>query len=247
MQMEYSIISRGTERKGRKGYMAISERTVDGNRVIVPQNHGGGKVYVDDTCLVCPDINITNLVVMRFQLIALLAIKTIKSNEIKRACVFGSGAVGFATVIECFRLGIDAVLVSKKKYIDNHFATIEFENLEIEKYDLLIDCTGSYNVLDYIIFNCSQNSTILLIGVPPEKCIFDIHIIHKKNLQLIGGHEINGINWTVRQMEFEKLYNWHKNKMGEFDKYIQFHHYSISTLEKILNNNIDKPFNVFKY
>ena len=111
----------------------------------------------------------------------------------------------------------------------------------------MIDCTGSSNVIDYIISNCETGSTILLVGTPENDTFLNIYNIHKKNIHLIGGHEITGIDWATRQKEFRNLYDWHKSRVGEFREYIHFYCYSVNTLRQILVNNTDKPFCVFEY
>ena len=177
----------------------------------------------------------------------MLALGKINAKKHIRACILGGGAVGVATAIECSRLGINKVLVSRKKYSSNYFKSIDWEELVINAYDLLIDCTGSSDVLNYIISNCAIGATILLVGSPDKNTFFDINYIHQKNIQLIGGHEINGIAWSTRQNEFENLYNWHKDRIGEFSEYVEFHNYYADSLRQILANDSIIPFHVFKY
>ena len=227
--------------------MAVSKKTKDNKRLITPQTHGSEFIRFDNTCLSCPDIDITNLVIMRFQLISMIALKRINTNKYIVACIIGGGSVGVAAAIECSRLGIDYFLVSRNKYASNYIKSIKWEELEISKFDFIIDCTGNSGVLNYVISNCAIGTTVLLLGSPPNNTFLDIYSIHEKNIQLIGGHEINGIGWPTRQKEFENLYNWHKDRIGEFSKYVQFHSYSVDALNHILVNDSDIPFHVFKY
>ena len=247
IRIEYSFISKGTEKKGSHGYMAVSELSSENMRFITPQDHGSRYSVFDNTCLACPDIDITNLIVMRFQLIAALAMQEIKFAKNTTACIVGSGPVGVACAIECERLGLDRVLISRRKSLDNEMRTLNFSEINMRDYELFIDCTGNSEVINYIISNCKVGCTLLLIGTPANDVLINALIIHKKNIQLIGGHEINGVTWQNRQDKFDELYLWHKNRIGLFHKYVQFHSYTPNALSSVLNNDTFKPFNILTY
>ena len=224
IKIEYTIISRGTEKYGSKGYMGITE-VIDKKRYFVLANHYEEyvKSFKDSFCF-NDKYDIENIVLSRFELIPKLSFDN-KLDFIKeRILIYGLGNVGAATLIYLLDLGykeIDVLIKNNKTkmvYLINYLnkkynANIKSRSMLMGQYSTYIDATGSSNALESIFEDIPNNSTVIFLGTPREsKYLIDPLDIHRKNLRIFGGHELNGHTWNERNEAFLKLLEQNKDK-----------------------------------
>lgn len=221
-EIEYSIVSRGTELCGSKGYMAIS-KVINGSKKLVVQNHFERFVTTYKDVLDCALYDIENIAFSRFELISALALSKIKFEDDITLC--GLGNVGIGCLIFLLNSGYKSIKVydkKQKKYIrsavdklkQKYSAHIQLVDC-IQDSNTYIDTTGSSGVIENIFENIGLNKTIFLIGTPREKKYsIDPLLVHRNNLIVIGGHEIRGVSLEKRNSIFKNLL--HKNKNDSF-------------------------------
>jgi len=218
-EIEYSIISKGTEREGSsKGYMAVTFCDSNKKRKILPIPHGIKKSHYNLHYLdVKEDVNIEKIAFSRFQLIpAIMYEKNRRYFDKKESIlVIGSGSVGFTTCMELCRQGHKKIslLIRKNKQIKtNIFKEIYGISLnlisdfkKIKRFKYIIDATGNSDVLRKIVDLCNPFSTIFILGTPRKKPLINSLIIHRKNIHLIGCHEIIGLTNKERNYIFDNI------------------------------------------
>ena len=243
MRSEYSIVSIGTEKYGSGGYISISE-IVHNKRYIVPLNHDIDIISDVKEALVVPsELSIELIALSRFQLIPSLA-RNIQWKEISNALVIGGGALGFATYLELKRNNIKKVeLVSRrdalrKKYEAN-FEICDWLNVNWQEYDTFFECTGESENIKQIFENISYSSSIYLLGTPREGPYVNVLDIHRKNLKVIGAHELNGVPQKKRQEFLSEITAFYKGLaiQGKYEL-VRQHNYSEKKLKEILETEI---------
>ena len=105
LKIEYTIISRGTEKYGSKGYMGISE-VKKGKRYFVLSKHYEKEVQTLKDSFEFDDIyNIENITLSRFEIIPKITLDNKKDFINERIIICGLGNVGFASLIYLLDLG----------------------------------------------------------------------------------------------------------------------------------------------
>lgn len=220
-EIEYSIISRGTEKNGSKGYMSVTKK-IDDTRYLLVQDHKEKYIKNLKDKLNCYNYDINNIAFSRFELIPSLVLNRNTFSDNILLC--GLGNIGITTLVylldndykkidiyinDLSNYLIDGLEILKKIYKIN----IALINKIDKEYNTYIDTTGVSSVLEKIFENISYNKDIFLIGTPREnKFLIDPLLIHRNNLRIIGGHEIRGINKKIRQDTFKKLLETNKEK-----------------------------------
>ena len=246
VKIDYSIISRGTEKYVNHGYMAISE-IVESYRYILNVDHNIKKVTVIDNYLKAKSCyEIDNIVFSRFQLITSLMFSKHKSEIKDGVFIAGVGNVG----ITCLMYLLDqkfkniTIYVKKvtKKIIDLSRIIYNSYNVEINFTDDLnintyfntyIDTTGDSFVINKIFDKSNFNNTIIILSTPrDDKYLISPLLINRKNLVVIGGHELNGVTVQDRQKAFENLLIANANKHF-LRKFINIYGFSLEKLKKI--------------
>lgn len=251
MKAEYSIVSIGTEKSGSRGYMCVSE-CVDGKRYIVPLNHDISEINDLTSALIVPgDLSIESIALSRFQLIPALA-KNYKWREINNALVIGGGALGFATYFELKRNNVQRVEIAsrrgelKSKY-GNLVEFTKWGDLNYNDYDTFFECTGEKEVIGQLLKMVPNLSVLYLIGTPRYGPDINVLDIHRKNLQIIGAHELNGIHLKKRQECIVEITRYYQNAVTSYSKEIvRVHQYSDDVLDSILRHKYLEPIHVIK-
>ncbi len=215
IKSNYNVISIGTEKSGSNGYMSVSEGK-NGVRIISPISHS--EIEIDesneDNLFVSDMLSIECICMLRFQLISALSLKDIKD---KTVCVYGCGAIGIGAYLECVRQQAKTVtLVTRRKDAVNYFNMwINIEKFDgIKDYDIYIDCTGDENYIYPIINGGAVGSIFYEIGTPRSAPSIDLLLVHRKNMSIIGGHELNGIPKARRKEQCKKLSDYYfENRM----------------------------------
>ena len=220
-EIEYSVISRGTEKSGSKGYMSISKK-IDGLRYLLVQDHKEKCIVSFKDSLKCYNYDINNIAFSRFELIPTLVLKrnTFEDNIL----ITGLGNIGITTLVylldnnykdidiytnDFSEYVIKGVNLLNKKYNVNINLVQEIN----KEYNTYIDTTGVSVVLENVFDNIKFNKDIFLIGTPREsKYLIDPLLIHRNNLRIIGGHELRGIDKSLRQDIFKELLEKNSDK-----------------------------------
>lgn len=257
VSIEYSIVSRGTEKYNNCGYMAISKR-YNLSRYILNVDHNVKDTNLNANCLIAKSYyDIENIVFSRFQLITALTFERIKYRINDNILILGLGNIGISCLFYLLDNNFKNITIyvrNKNDKILNLLKLVKLEyNVDIKiisnfnyKYDTYIDTTGDSIVLSNVFNNSNFNSTIIILSTPrDEKYLISPLMINRKNLTVIGGHELNGINVNLRQYIFEKVLEVNKTKKY-LKEFINEHNYSEEKLKNIKrqkSNFID----IFKY
>lgn len=220
-EIEYSVISRGTEKSGSKGYMSISKK-IDDSRYLLVQDHKEKCIVSFKDSLKCFNYDINNIAFSRFELIPTLVLNrnTFKDNIL----ITGLGNIGITTLIHLLDNNykdIDVYTNDFSEYVikgikilnEKYNVNINLVDKMNKEYNTYIDTTGVSEVLENIFKDIKFNKDIFLIGTPREsKFLIDPLLIHRNNLRIIGGHELRGIDKFLRQYTFKELLEKNSNK-----------------------------------
>lgn len=253
--IEYTIVSRGTEKYGSKGYMGIS-KVIDGNRLFLLSQHYDK--YIDtykDSFKIPEKFYIENIAFSRFELMSALTIKKIEKMIKDNILIIGLGSLGFTCLFYLLKLGFKNIKILTRnvkefqmeaiKLLEERFnVKLEFAN-EFEKFDTYIDATGNSEVIKNVFENANNGSNIILLGTPrDEKYFINPLEINRKSLAIYGGHELNGHTSTERKEILFELLN--ENDMEDFSKFINIYKSNKNVVEKILNKK-ENIIEVIKY
>lgn len=248
---EYNIVSIGTENSGSSGYMCITE-ILNGYRYLLPISHQIDIIEdLDDALYISAEISIEKIAISRFQLIPSLAFKNIVSL-INNALIIGCGAIGITTYFELTRLNIKNIHISSrrqnivKKY-NNNLNIILYNEIIWDNYNTIIECTGEKNILSDIFQKAKFGTTIILLGTPRNASSINPLNIHRKNLKLMGGQEINGISQKQRQNCFNEIISYQNNYPINLSDIVLFHAMENHEYTQILDHKFEKPINIMKH
>jgi len=247
LKTKYSVISRGTEKHNNHGYMGISE-VANGFQYVLNIDHGVKKSELNDQVLKFKTgYTVENIAFSRFEIItALMYNKNINLED--RIIIYGLGNIGFTCLIYLLDKGYSniGVVVKRKteKIVKLQNEMFNFYNISIniylydeqmEEYNVYIDTTGLSEVLENIFEHIGFQKTVIILSTPREgKYLLDPLMINRKNLVIVGGHELNGINKKFREELFNLLLE--KNKDKKFlSEYITIHPYDDEIISKIRN------------
>lgn len=257
VSIEYSIVSRGTEKYNNCGYMAIS-KIYNLSRYILNVDHNVKDTNLNANCLIAKSYyDIENIVFSRFQLITALTFERIKYRINDNILILGLGNIGISCLFYLLDNNFKNITIyvrNKNDKILNLLKLVKMEyNVDIKiisnfnyKYDTYIDTTGDSIVLSNVFNNSNFNSTIIILSTPrDEKYLISPLMINRKNLTVIGGHELNGINVNLRQYIFEKVLEVNKTKKF-LKEFINEHNYSEEKLKNIKRQK-SNFIEIFKY
>ena len=243
-EIDYSIISRGTEKNGSKGYMSVS-KIIDGSRYLLVQDHKEKNIISFKDSLNCYDYDICNIAFSRFELIPHLVLN--RNNFKDNILICGLGNVGLTTLvylldnnykmIDIYTNDLNQYVIEGIKILnENYDIKLNLVDKIDKEYNTYIDTTGASSVLKNIFENIKFNKDIFLIGTPREsKYLIDPLLIHRNNLKIIGGHELRGIDKKTRQDTFKELLQINKDKKY-LDKLISITQYDEGIIERKLEN-----------
>ena len=238
MKINYSIVSRGTEKYNNHGYMAISFDDKKG--YIFNSDHGLKELIIDsDTLIFNNEYSISNIAISRFGLISRLLLERV--NLLDGILICGLGDVGFSLLIELLKKGyknIDVYSRSISNNIDDlnikFNSCIKIVNDIKYDYSTYIDTTGSSSVLKCVFENSKPMSKILILSTPREgEYLINPLMINRKNLCIYGGHEIFGIDLGYRERIFNTVLCENKKLEDILCKYVSIHDYSIEEINNI--------------
>ncbi len=247
MVIEYSIVSIGTERHGSLGYMGISKAQSNGVRIVSPTPHIKKDIDVTPNCLFCHSLSIDLITLMRFQLIPAVCIPE-SITSYRNIEVVGAGSVGVATCFELKRRNINnfKLITSRKSIKQLYHPLTNFEiNNELDpSADYIIDCTGDIRRIKEIIEYTARPMTLQLIGTPREDLNVSVLFLHRENITIAGGHELNNRNPALRRRKWSELEHHYLNNPINIAPFIAKHTYSQERLYDILNHKYIQPFHV---
>lgn len=246
VKTEYSIISKGTEKYLKKGYISISY-SKDGFRYIQDIDHG--KIYSEPnnhSLKLRDNYSIENIALSRFEMIPELLLTRIHFKDNILIC--GMGCVGYATINNLIDKGYKTITVLKNKYdifVDNFKIKINIVTGITSNYNTYIDTTGNSDILKKIFMNINNMGCVIILGTPrDEDYQISPLVINRKNLSIYGGHEINGYNQIVRNEVFMNLLE--KNKTKNLKNICDINIYSKEKLNS-LKEKSNKIYEILKY
>lgn len=257
VSIEYSIVSRGTEKYNNCGYMAVS-KIYNSNRYILNVDHNIKDAVFSTGYLKaksCYDIN--NIAFSRFQLITVLTFERIKYRINDNILLLGLGNIGIGCLMYLLDNNFKKITIYVRKKSDKVVELLKIVKLKYNidinvisnfnhKYDTYIDTTGDSLVLNNVFDKSNFNNTIIILSTPrDEKYLISPLMINRKNLTVIGGHELNGINVNHRQYIFEKILEINKTK-NFLKKFINEYNYSEEKLKNIKRQK-ENFIEIFKY
>lgn len=254
--IEYTVVSRGTEKAGSKGYIGIT-KIENNKRLLVLAKHFDK--YIDtykDSFEISAQYSIENIAVSRFELMGAITIKPILNIIKDNILIIGLGNIGFTAMLYLLennyknisiitnkieRYQTEAINRLNKKYGSN----IKFvDNYDFD-YDTYIEATGCSEVIKSIVETAPNLSKIILLGVPrEEKYLINPLDINRKNLMFIGGHELNGHTIEERRKILEELLKINSKK--DLKSFVNVYHVQDDIIEKILKHK-ENFIEVIKY
>ena len=251
MKIEYSIISRGTEKYNNQGYMSISE-LIDNKRYLLVVNHNVKEAEIDEkTMIVDGNYSIENISLSRFCLISRLFLE--RENVKDNILILGLGNLGFSLLIELLKKGYKNINIYTRNYYNDLKEIEKLYGIKINRVDKVtdsfntyFDTTGSSLVLNELFNNIGVMKTVVILSTPrDDDYLISPLLINRKNISLYGAHELFGYDQEYRNSLFNKILKENKH-ISNINKYVSIHEYSKVNYEKLLNkktNFID----VFKY
>ena len=256
VKTEYSIISRGTEKYSKHGYMGISYPLMN-KQYILDIDHGILESEINDHVLEfdANKYSLSNIAVARFELISRMVLERyhLKDNIL----ILGFGNLGFTTLLSLLKNGYQNISVfmrNKQKNLkiiqeieDMLDIKIKFTDKIDDSYRTYIDTTGSSNVIQNIFEVVSSLKEIVILSTPRDsKYLIDPLIINRKNLIVIGGHELNGIDKKWRNNVFNIILEENLSYEKYLDNFISITKYEKGIVEK-LRENKKSLIDVIKY
>ena len=253
-----SILSRGTEKGGNsEGYMWVGSEINSQEYIIAPVPHDIQSLddFVQGS-LRCGTKNDVNLISFcRFALmsnILLQSNKAILDDKKVKVAIIGAGAVGIAACYEFFRFGFKNVsIVYKEKHLNrvsllsSAINRVCLDKFNPKDYGIIVDATGNSNAILNIVQNSLPRTKIFLLGVPFDNPNIGLLDFYRKNLILIGCHELR-ISSQERQALFSQLLDDYSVSNINFSDYVDCHYYNEEKRKELLNKDLDKPINIFK-
>lgn len=253
VKTQYSIISRGTEKYSGHGYMGVS-RALDNKQYILDIDHGVLESELNDHIIPfkANEYSIYNIAISRFQLIFELIMQRYSIND--NILILGLGNLGFSCLFSLLSNGYKNISVYSRKndldlkIIEKKF-NVKVNNVEdiTDEYKTYIDATGSSEVLRNVFENISNMKDIIILSTPRDGLyLIDPLVINRKNITIVGGHELNGVDKNLREQLYTEILNRNKNYDNIIENYVSINIYSEENQKKLLkkkNNIID----VFKY
>lgn len=250
-KINYSIISRGTEKSVKHGYMCISKNR--GLSGIFNIDHGTNKSQIEpDTILFDGSkYSIENIALSRFQIITSLTYERFKFKD--NILITGCGNIGFSCLIFLLNKGYrNITILSRNKHnfneIEKHFKTkISKTNMISNRYNTYIECSGDKKILEEIIAESGYVKDIVILStIRDSNSMIKPIDINRKNLILIGGHELNGINLSLRNDHFTKLLIENKKIEKILPRYISISKFNKNLVSKLLQKK-KKNIDIIKY
>lgn len=233
-----NIISKGTETNSDcKGYMALTEK-IDNVRYIIPVSHEVSELLRlhSDSLMIKKNLPLNKIILSRFQLIPALFFSNNHIDVNSKILVCGIGCVGFATLVELSKRLFKKVSYCSSKTFNEFNFTKHDEQCGFLNYDVIIDCTGKEEMLEKIIKNCSERTTIVLLGTPRTDPKISLLDVHRRNLKILGGHELHGYSIKDRQTIFDEIVDWNSTNKNDYKKYVQYLDTGTAIKEAQFNN-----------
>lgn len=258
-KIDYSIVSRGTEKYINHGYMAVT-KTMGKYKYILNKNHGVMESTTSkDSLKFSANYSIENIAFSRFQLITALMYKDHSKEISDNILILGLGDIGLTCLFYLLDHAYNNITIyirkpSKnlldlvhilKQYYNKHINII----VKLEKIDLyntFIDTTGASSVLKRLFENITYGKKVIILSTPrDEKYLISPLLINRKNITIIGGHELNGHSYKERNKMFNKLLKINSNKsiLNKFINIYSFNTKKLLQIKKKKENFIE----IFKY
>ena len=254
--IEYTVVSRGTEKYGSQGYIGITT-PIENKRFLVLSKHFDK--YIDtykDSFEIPIKYTIENIAVSRFELMGALTLKPILNLITDNILITGLGDLGFTALLYILENGYKNITIITRNIKDFQINAVKMLNVEYKanikftdnynlSYNTYIETTGNSNVIENIMETAENLSNRILLGVPrEERYLINPLDVNRKNLKIIGGHELNGHSIKERTCLFKELLEINDKK--DLKKFVNIYHEQNGIREKILNSK-ENFIEVIKY
>lgn len=254
--IEYTVVSRGTEKYGSQGYIGITT-PIEDKRLLVLSKHFDK--YIDtykDSFEIPIKYTIENIAISRFELMGALTLKPILNLIDDNILIIGLGNLGFTVLLYLLENEYKNITIITNNIKDYQTSAIKTLNEEYKanikftdnyniNYGTYIEATGNSNIIKKIIETASNLSNIILLGVPrEEEYLINPLDINRRNLRIIGGHELNGHSIKERDSLFKELLEINDKK--NLKKFVNIYREKEGIREKILDDK-ENFIEVIKY
>lgn len=243
VKIKYSIISRGTEKYIKHGYMGVSY-PVNKKQYILDIDHGIINSEINDRSLEfkADKYSISNISFSRFELIPELFLKRFKIRD--NILILGLGSIGIASLVALLSKGYKKINIYTKKVFNDLNVLEKYYNTELnivnkieDRYNTYIDTTGSSTLLNELFDKIGYMKNIILFSSPRDNdFLINPLIINRKSLTINGFHELNGIERRERLLTYNKILE--KNLILEniLNKFVTIYDYNDKIIEKLIEN-----------
>ncbi len=243
--IEYTVVSRGTEKYGSQGYIGITT-PIDDKRLLVLSKHFDK--YIDtykDSFEIPIKYTIENIAISRFELMVALTLKPILNLIDDNILIIGLGNLGFTALLYLLENKYKNITIitnnikdfqtnSIKKLNEDYKANIKFTDSYNMAYNTYIEATGNSKVIENIMETAENLSNIIILGVPrEEEYLINPLDVSRRSLRVIGGHELNGHSIKERDNLFKELLEINDKK--NLKKFVNIYSEKDDIREKILN------------
>ena len=245
LKINYSIVSRGTEKNSNHGYLAVTEEN-DNNIHILNIDHGITKSKVDNSLVVKSIYEIENIAFSKFQLVTDIMYIDNHYKIKENILLLGLGNIGITCLFYLLDKKYKNITIYIRKirpYIldvidiikENYDINIKIINdlSNIDEYQTIIDTTGSSDIIKEVIDNMALRRTLIVLSTSiAKKDSISLLSINRKSISIIGSHELYGISQEKRNRRLNKLLVINQKKTF-LRKLVNIYKYSPQELKRI--------------
>ena len=253
VKIKYSIISRGTEKYIKHGYMGVSY-PINKKQYILDVDHGIINSEINDRSLEfdADKYSISNISFSRFELIPELFLKRFKISD--NILILGLGSLGIASLVALLSNGYKKISIYTKKLFNELNDLEKYYNIKLnivnkieDQYNTYIDTTGNSTLLSELFDKIGYMRNVILLSTPRDNTfLINPLMINRKSLTINGFHELNGVKRSERLLTYNKILKKNLTLENILNKFVTIYDYNDKIVEQLIENK-SNYINVIRY